>query len=156
MKKIMMILMIAVSVSTVAFGQTKASNDKNAGNKRSDEQAIRQAVGTIAAALSKNDVAGLDRVWADGYIFIGANGSVATKAQRFAQLKSGEVKYESVSFDEVDVHLFGDTAIVVFTVTSKFQANGQSSGGKYKTIGTFVKRKGRWMEISAQLTSLAE
>ena len=156
MKKIMLILMIAIGVSSVAFGQTKMSNDKNASKKGGDEQAVRQVVNELAAALSKNDVAGLDRVWADGYIFIGSNGAVATKAQRFAALKSGEFKYESVSFDDLDIHLFGDTAVVIFTVTSKFQANGQSSGGKYKTIGTFIKRKGRWTEISAQLTPIAE
>ncbi len=152
-KRILLAVAMMLVLPALILCQT---NGKNANKKGGDEQAVRQALNELVAALGNNDAAGLDRIWADGYVFIGSTGVLTTKAQRLAALKSGEFKYESISFDDLNIHLFGDTAVATFIVTSKFQSNGQSSSGKYKTIGTFVKRKGRWTEIAAQLTPIGE
>lgn len=152
MKRFLVVAML-VAASAVIFSQPAHSRVSQKGE---DEQAVRQVIKELAAALGNNDAAALDRIWADGYVFISATGVLTTKAQRIAAVKSGEFKYESISVDDVNIHLHGDTAVATFLVTSRFQSNEKSSGGKFKTIGTFVKRKGRWVEVSAQLTPIVE
>ncbi len=148
--------MIAVAASSIAFGQTKMSNDKNASKKGGDEQAVRQVLNELSSGLRSNDSAALDRVYADGYTFVGDTGVLTTKAQRLAAFKSGEIKYESISFDDVNIHIYGDTSVATFSVTSKFAPGVKSLGGKFITTATFIKRKGRWQEIAAQSTRVGE
>ena len=74
--------------------------------KGGDEQAVRQLVDEVAAAVGRNDTAALDRIYADSFTFVSDSGALLTKAQRLAAMKSGELKYESVTFDEVNVRLY--------------------------------------------------
>ncbi|MEP6703840.1 MAG: nuclear transport factor 2 family protein, partial [Acidobacteriota bacterium] len=90
------------------------------------------------------------------YTIVGDNGVLTTKVQRFAAFKSGELKFESISFDNVNVHIYGDTAVATFGVTSKYAPGVKSIGGKFMTTATFIKRKGRWTEIAAQSTRVGE
>ncbi len=132
------------------------TNGKNADKKGGDEQAVRQTLTDLAAALRNNDSAGLDRIYNDGYTFVGDTGVLTTKAQRLAAFKSGEIKYESISFDDVNIHVYGDTAVATFSVTSKYAPGVKSLGGKFMTTATFIKMKGRWQEIAAQSTRVGE
>ena len=125
------------------------TNGKNADKKSSDEQAVRQTINDLAAALGKNDTAGLDRIYADDYTFVGDTGMIMTKAERIAAFKSGDLKYESVSIEVVSIHLFGDTAVAVTRITSKFAPGVKFSDGKFITTATFVKIKGRWQLVAA-------
>ena len=145
MKKIMMILIIAVAASATAFGQT----NKN-------EQSVRKTLDELAAALRNNDAAALDRIYADDFIFVGDTGITMTKAERIAAFKSGELKYESVSLDVKSVRLFGDTAVGISHFTVKIAPGGKFSGGKFITTSTFIKKKGRWQQIAAQSTRISE
>jgi hypothetical protein len=83
-------------------------------------------------------------------------GVLSTKAQRLAAMKSAELKYQSVSFEDVNIRVYGNTAVATFRVTSKFQLNGQNFSGQYMVTGTFLKNKGRWQEVAVQSTRIAE
>jgi ketosteroid isomerase-like protein len=78
-----------------------------------------------------------------------------TKAPRLAAIKSGELKFESVAFDEVNVRLYGNTAIATYRVTSKAQFKGQEAGGQFRSTITLMKMKGRWQLVAAQTTRIA-
>ena len=107
-------------------------------------------------AADDRDTAALDRIYDDGYTFVGDTGGLTTKAERLAAFKSGEMKFESISFDDVNIHIYGDTAVATFSVTSKYAPGVKSLGGKFMTTATFIKRKGRWTEIAAQSTRVGE
>src|SRR5688572_11322191 len=104
MKRILTAAVLFVAISLV-FGQPAPAGANQKGN---DEQAVRQALKELIAALGNNDTAALDRIYADGYTFVGDNGAMMTKAERISAFKSGELKYESVSHDVVSVRFFGD------------------------------------------------
>jgi hypothetical protein len=128
----------------------------NGKSSAGDEKAVRQMLTELAAALTRNDTAALDRIYDEGYTFVSDSGALTTKAQRLAAIKSGELKYESVTFDNVNVRMFGDTAVTTFSGVSKFAPGVNSQGGKFVTTAVFIKRKGRWTEISAQSGRIAE
>lgn len=152
-KRILLAIAMMLALPVLILCQT---NGKNADKKGGDEQAIRQTLNELSVALGSNDNAGLDRIYADGYTFVSDTGGLTTKAQRLAAFKSGELKFESVSFDDVNVHIYGDAAVATFIVTSKYAPGVKSLGGKFMTTATFIKMKGRWQEIAAQSTRIGD
>jgi len=148
MKRILVVAML-VAASTVVFSQPARSG---ANQKGSDVQAVRQTLNELYAALGRNDVAALDRIYADSYTLVNESGELTTKAPRLAAIKSGELKYESISFDEVNVRLYGNTAVATLRSMSKAQSKGQEIGGQFRVTLTLVKMKGRWQVVAAHVT----
>lgn len=151
MKRILMVAAL-VAVSALVFGPTMRGK---ASQKGDDEQTVRKIIDELSAAVGRNDVDALNRIYADGYTFVSEAGVMTTKAQRLAAMKSGTLKYESVVFDEVNVRVYGDTAVATYRVTTKGQANGQDVSGQFRATITFAKMKGRWQEVAAQITRIA-
>ena len=151
MKRILIVTLL-VAASSFVFSQPTRSSPNQKGN---DEQAVRQLLNETSAALGRNDTAALDRIYADSYTLTNENGVLLTKAPRLAAIKSGELKFESVAFDEVNVRLYGNTAVATYRVTSKAQFKGQEAGGQFRSTVTLVKMKGRWQLVAAQTTRIA-
>ena len=151
MKRTLLVLAL-VAVSSLVLGQPARGGATPKGN---DEQAVRQVLNDLAVALGKNDTAALDRIYADNYTFVGDNGMIMTKAERMAAFKSGELKYESISIEVVSLNMFGNTAVAVTRITSKFAPGLKFTDGKFITTATFVKIKGRWQLVAAGNTRLA-
>jgi uncharacterized protein (TIGR02246 family) len=162
MKQILLIAVIVIAASSLALGQKpdkQADKSKPAGEKvaaSSVEQAIQQRLNELNTALGSNDTAALDRIYADDYTLVNISGAVTTKAQRLAAIKSGELKYESVSVDDVNIRSYGDTAVVTDRATVKLQDKGQDISGQYRVTLTFVKMKGAWQLVAAQNTRITE
>jgi ketosteroid isomerase-like protein len=150
MKRLLIVAML-VAASSFVFSQPTRSGPNQKGN---DEQAVRQLLNEISAALGRADTAALDRIYADDYTLVNESGVLTTKAPRLAAIKSGELKYESVGFDEVNVRLYGNTAVATYRVTSKGQSKGQEIGGQFRATSTYVKMKGRWQLVAAQVTRI--
>ena len=163
MKRILLTAVIVIAASSLVLGQKpdkKADNSKPMGEKvaasSSVEQAIQQRLNELNTALGSNDTVALDRIYADDYTLVNMSGAVTTKAQRLAAIKSGELKYESISVDEVNIRSYGDTAVVTDRATVKLQDKGQDLSGQYRVTLTFVKMKGAWQLVAAQNTRITE
>ena len=163
MKRILLTAVIVIAASSLALGQKPdktADKSKPAGEKvaasSSVEQAVQQRLNELNTALGSNDTVALDRIYADDYTLVNMSGAVTTKAQRLAAIKSGELKYESVSVDEVNIRIYGDTAVVTDRATVKLQDKGQDLSGQYRVTLTFVKIKGAWQLVAAQNTRITE
>ena len=162
MNRILLIAVMVIAASSLALGQKPdktADKSKPMGEKvaaSSAEQAIQQRLNELNTALGSNDTVALDRIYADDYTLVNMSGAVTTKAQRLAAIKSGELKYESVSVDEVNIRSYGDTAVVTDRATVKLQDKGQDLSGQYRVTLTFVKIKGTWQLVAAQNTRITE
>jgi len=152
-KRILLAVVMTLALPALILCQT---NGKNAGKKGGDEQAVRQTLNDLAAALGKNDTAALDRIYADDYTFVGDTGMMMNKAERIAAFKSGDLKYESISIEVVSIHLFGDTAVAVTRITTKFAPGLKFTDGKFITTATLIKMKGRWQLVAAGNTRIGE
>ena len=151
-KRILLAMAMMLALPALILCQTNGNNAKKGGS----EQAVRQTLNDLAAALGKNDVAALDRIYDNGYTFVSDTGVLTTKAPRLAAFRSGELKFESINLDDVKIYVYGDTAVATFIVTSKYAPGVKSLGGKFMTTATFINRKGRWTEIAAQSTRIDE
>ncbi len=148
MKRILIVTMLAAAASFV-FSQTPRASVNQKGN---DEQAVRQLLDELYAALGRNDAAALDRLYADDYTLVNESGDLTTKAPRLAAIRSGEMKFEAASFDEANVRLYGKTAVATYHATIKGQFKGQDIGGQLRVTTTLVKMKGRWQVVATQAT----
>jgi len=149
--KRLLIVALLVAASSFVFSQPTRSGASQKGN---DEQAVPQLLQEISTALLRADTAALDRIYADDYTLVNESGVLMTKAPRLAAIKSGELKFESVVFDEVNVRLYGNTAVATYRVTSKGQFKGQAIGGQSRATSTYVKMKGRWQLVAAQVSRI--
>jgi hypothetical protein len=71
-----------------------------------------QPIRQLDRAWNDKDLAALDQLWADDYLFIGWTGEIMDKHQRLAAIRSGKFQVQSVESDEVKVWVFNDVAFV--------------------------------------------
>ncbi len=116
------------------------------------EREVRQMERQFNEARARADTATLDRLLADGWTITHGDGTIDTKAQYLADLKTGVRKFDYVKEDQNSVRLYGDTAVVSGLTESKVQYKGQSSGGLLRFTRVYVKRDGRWLMIVSHAT----
>src|SRR3954453_23840708 len=104
---------LVATAMTIGLSVAGGAKDKP-GNT---DQAVLSIEKEMLNALLKGDASASERYLADTYIFTGPDGEVTNKAQNVADLKSGDLKFQSASLDDAKVSVYGDTAIVTFAST---------------------------------------
>ncbi|MGH8509342.1 MAG: nuclear transport factor 2 family protein [Gammaproteobacteria bacterium] len=107
-------------------------------------------------ALTKRDLAALDKIWAEGYTFTNGRGEFLTKKDRMENIKSGATQFDSISREDEEIRVFGDTAVVTGRVVLKVIYSGKESSGPYRFINVWVKMQGRWQIVANQVTAIAQ
>ena len=119
-------------------------------------QALTQMERDWAQAMAKRDQATLDRILAADYSSTNADGEVSTKAQGDADIKAGVLKYDSFVVDDMNVRLFGDTAVVTGRSTLKGSYKGKDISGQNRFTDVFVRRDGRWQVVTTHFSRVAK
>jgi ketosteroid isomerase-like protein len=135
------------------------ANNANAApvqNAAAIETDIKKIMTDAAAALSKNDAAAMEKIYADNYMLVNTDGSVQNKTERIAALKSGDAKYESFSYDEIGVRSNpeGTGAISIATAHIKGTMKGKAIDGAFRVTQVYSKTKDGWKQVSAQATKI--
>ena len=125
-------LIILAAAATVAW----ATSDQV-----KDEAQLKQLVQTWDAAFVKGDTATLDRLLAAEFAFVGG----PKKAEYLASFKTrpADAVQSAVSTD-IQVQVYGDTAVLVGLDTISRQNKGQPQVTKWLYMDVWVKRDGRW------------
>jgi ketosteroid isomerase-like protein len=165
MKQIIVTVLLAMALSSIAFGQKKAAGAKqnkapsatktSAPASRAQEQ-LKKLEEEWATAFIKRDAAALNRILADDYYIIDPNGSVGNKAQTIEDITSGDTVFESIKYDNLNVRVYGAFAIVTGGEAVTVRSNGQSNTVAFRFTDVFALRRGRWQAISSQLTPSSE
>lgn len=100
-------------------------------------------------ALEARDLATLDRIMADDFIFTHPMEGDG-KMQFIADVESGDVRVERMGRDQVAVRVFGDTAVLSCRDTASWQYRGRDFTGVYKTLHIYARREGRWQLVAVQ------
>lgn len=121
-----------------------------------EEQALMKIEQELVDALIKGDVSANERYLADTYIFTAPDGTVMNKEQGIADLKSGDLKFESSKLDDMKVQSYGNTAVVTYRTTDKGNYKGNDLSGQYRWTDVFVKQSGRWQIVAGHGARLAQ
>ena len=105
-----------------------------------DQQRIQAQIGA--------DTAALDRLYAEDFIGIGPSGTVRTKAQVIADFKSGSLRFQSITTDEVQWRVYGDTAVETGRSTMNGQDRSKTVPRDNRFTRVWVKRQGRWQLVT--------
>jgi uncharacterized protein (TIGR02246 family) len=101
------------------------------------------------------DSATLDKILADDFVLIGANGSRQTKKDNLRNLVSPGIEFKSVKIDSVDVRLLTpDVAVLTAWTSFIFKTDGKEMNGSNCYQDVYMKREDRWWAVSAHVTLL--
>jgi ketosteroid isomerase-like protein len=153
MKLIAVMAMVVIGATAWPVGQSKA---EKADGPSGETEEIQELHNKLIQAQLNSDIAALDRIWADDHIFTNPLGVVQTKAQRLAEIQSGNRKLELFSGTDVQVRAYGDTAVVTSRAMLKGQRQGQDISGQFRGIDVYVKTQGSWQVVAAQATRIAQ
>ena len=174
MKRIPVITVLIIAASCLALGQTVVTKPEPKGEKvvtkpeqskpegekvaapASAEQAVRQLFDELVSSYAKNDAAVPARILADDFTFTNPFGEVMTKEQRIGEIKPGGVMFDSYSADDVNVRVYGDTAVVTSRATLAGKRGDQVLSGQYRVTSVFVKKGDNWQVVAAQSTRIPE
>ena len=153
MKRIFVIAALAITASSLALGQT--TNKKSGANNKA-EQEVRKTHSERLKALATSNVSTLDQIVGDDLVYISPVGKVQTKAEIVNDLKSGALKVSSIEPGDMNVRVYGNTAVVTYLTVSKFMDNGREYNNQIRSTSVYVKRHRRWQLVSQQMTRVAQ
>ena len=127
----------------IAFGGSLADTTK---------EEIRVLENTRNEAIVRGDAATLERMTSDDYTFITLRGELRTKAEIVKGFSSGAFKYASREISDLNIRVYGDTAVVTGRSTQKGTENGKDYSGDYRFTRVYVKRNRQWLTVALQAT----
>jgi ketosteroid isomerase-like protein len=135
---------------------SNSANANTSANPAAAEADIKKLITDYAASTSKNDAAAYDKTTTDNFMFVSNDGTVQTKAERIASMRSGETKYESLTYDDVNVRVNpeGDAAIAIGKATVKGTNNGKPLDATVRVTQVWSKTRDGWKMASLQATNI--
>lgn len=116
------------------------------------EEEITKATDEMVAALGRNDLTTIDRVFADNYTVTQGNGVQATKAALMEAYKSGSIKYSASSYRDLKINAYGEAVVTTAILT----LNGHNTAGDFvinaPITNTWVKMSGYWRLVSGHIS----
>jgi ketosteroid isomerase-like protein len=149
MKHLLLASLISFVALPLALSQAPSSTDT-----KTAEQEVKQMIEQYRTALTKKDTAALERIWADDYTFINASGTVVTKAERLANLKSGATSLDTIVTDpDMKIRVYGgDVAVAINRVTLKGKYSGKATSGQFQASIVWAKTPTGWQLVCNQIT----
>ena len=125
-------------------------------HNRDTEQSLKQLAEEWIAAELSGDPDFLERTLSSDFIGIGPRGFMLTKQEWLGRIKSGNLKYESLEWDETKVRLYGSAAIVTGRAKQKVKYQEQIMEAELRTTLFFVEQQGNWQLGSLQFSPIAD
>jgi ketosteroid isomerase-like protein len=120
----------------------------------SHEETVLRLELEVGEALTRGDVAALERYLADDFVGINPAGWEITKADTLAQICSSDYEIESIVNEVQRVRVFGDVAVVVARGIAKGKYRGQRADMTFLYTRIWVHRNGSWQAIAAHASPL--
>ena|SRR2546423_14987452 len=113
------------------------------------EQIVRQLNDSWIKAMMRADATELERIMADDFYFTyPLEGD--DKAQFIADVTSGDLKIEHISREQLNVRVFGTTAVLTARDSATWLYHGRELAGQYKIMSVFAERDGQWQLCAVQ------
>jgi ketosteroid isomerase-like protein len=133
-----------------------AAGTAGAQEVKSDQQILIELERGWNEAFYAKDIAFIRNILADEFIATYDDGSRGDKEKELSLAASFNQAVESAIQDEFTVKIYGDTAVVWFTLHLSGIRQGQRAELTMHYTDVFVLRDGRWQCVSSQSTRAAE
>ena len=150
MRQILVITMVIFSAAAIASGQEQGERRDQS---RVVEQAIRKLDDERIQAQIHADAAALERIYADDFIGVGPSGTVRTKAQVISDFTSGDLRFQSITTDDVQVRVYGNAAVETGRSTMNGQDKGKTVPRDTRFTRVWIKQQERWRLVANHYSS---
>jgi len=99
-------------------------------------------------ALEEKDTKALEMVLANTFVSIDIDGSVSSKSEFLASIKSPDYKPSQAVTEQSNVQVYGDAAVVVGTFRVKGTEKGKSYVHRERFVDTWIKINGTWQCVA--------
>ena len=157
MRKVNLIVVLALVAvyllaAPLALGQGEKTGKAKGGNV---EEQIKALQAEIVQAQLKGDISALEKFYADDAMIVHGDGTLSTKAQEIANIKSGSQKYESINVHEQKILVYGDTAVATYEASTVATVSGKPYSSNTRATRVWVRQKSNWKLVLYQITRVA-
>ena len=145
MRRALFIAVLILTVAPMGEGQEQSARGSH---QRSVEEVIRKLDNERIQAQIHADATALDRIYAADFIGVGPSGRVRTKPQVILDFTSGDLKFQSITTDDVQVRVYGNTAVETGRSIMNGQDKGQTVPRDTRFTRVWVKQQGRWRLVA--------
>jgi ketosteroid isomerase-like protein len=107
-------------------------------------------------AYKSGDTKALDSILDDGIVLVNDDGSVQTKAEFLASVKSATpqtgAQQQQVAPESFNVHVFGNVAIATGVMKVKGVESGKSYTRRERFVDTWILKHGTWVCVGTDAT----
>lgn len=127
------------------------------GQRHECRREIEQLEDSWRVAMLKGDAATMDSLLAADYLAITPNGTMQSREETLANLRSGVFRITSLDVSDRKVRIYGKTALV----TSKTEVSGTAAAGdisgSYRYTRVYVRdAQGKWKIVSFEANRIRE
>jgi ketosteroid isomerase-like protein len=116
---------------------------------------VHAAIRHYREALKAKDLAALETIWTDDYVFVNGHGQLRTKSDRLADIRSGASSIDSITHEEAPiVKTQGKTTLVLSRVTIVGTYSGHKVAHDFRSLHVWINEDGRWRLVFNQLTAV--
>jgi ketosteroid isomerase-like protein len=109
-----------------------------------------------ANAERAGDAAELEPLLADDFLLVGPLGFMLDKTQYLGARRSGDLKHESLVWDDVHVRNYGDAAVAVGSQTQRATFQGRDASGRFRVTQLAIRRGDRWILAGLHYSPIAQ
>jgi ketosteroid isomerase-like protein len=110
----------------------------------------------LRAAMLASNVAELDALIDDRLLFVVPNGDLYRKADDLAFHQSGETTFSQIELADIQIELYGETAVVVVLANLAGTFKGDAFAGHSRYTRTWIRSAQGWRIVSGSVCSVAE
>jgi ketosteroid isomerase-like protein len=145
MRWTLVMAVLALVPGPIGIGQEQSTSRDQ---RSSVEQAIKQLDDERIRAQIGADAVALDRIYAADFIGVGPSGRVRTKAQVISDFTSGDLKFQSIVTDEVEVRVYASAAVETGLSTMIGQDKGKAVPRDTRFTRVWVRQQGHWRLVA--------
>ena len=145
MKRALFIAVLVLTVASMGEGQKESARGSD---QTSVEEVIRKLDNERIQAQIHADATALDRIYAADFIGVGPSGTVRTKTQVISDFTSGDLKFQSITTDDVKVRVYENTAVETGLSTMIGQDKGKAVPRETRFTRVWIKQEGHWRLVA--------
>ena len=122
--------------------------------RRAEQELIGQNAEWVRAALAA-DARALERLLADDFTMINADGETLNRKQYIAELTSGARRLTAITPEGYQTRVHGNGAVLAHGGALAGEYRGRDISGRYRWTHFFARRGRRWRCVATQVTRVA-
>ncbi|HTU99672.1 MAG TPA: nuclear transport factor 2 family protein [Luteitalea sp.] len=119
-----------------------------------EAEAVKSAELARFKAMTSNDLKALNASLGDDLIYTHSNALVDSKASYVESISSGRLKYTTIEPRDLQVRVYGHSAIITGAASITSTSNGTTSTNNLRFTDVWVLRDGRWQMVGWQSTRI--